>query len=207
MASHVFGTRYRLNSVSVCIAKPYVLHANRAWRAGCAWHCEARLNREYAALQTIVLPVWWPHVSRYSNEGYSIWREVLLGPIRTRRNTPAFGSEISFGNFFWASICIAHAQRLRGKFTGLEFCFDPRTTAFRLRPTLFLSIFGAAVFIIGAFLGCFPIQFLGKQTAVITAEDLGGMNGHKKSIAGLQQAIALRRGRRVLRSDQNRIKI
>jgi hypothetical protein len=55
-----------------------------------------------------------------------------------------------------------------------------------LRPTLFLSIFGAAVIIIGVFFGSFPIQFPGKLTAVITAEDLGGMIGRKNLIAGLE---------------------
>lgn len=162
MASHVFGTRYRLNSVLARISKPYVLHENQAWREGCAWHCEARLNREYTVIQTTALHVRLPHVSRCSNEGYSIWREVLLCPIRRRRNTQAFGSEIYFGNFFWASICIAHARRLRTQFTGLLLCFDPQTTTFRLCPTFFFSVSGEAVFIVGAFLGSFPIQFLGK---------------------------------------------
>ena len=80
---------------------PYVLHTNRAWREGCAWHCEARLNLEYPVIQTIVLPVWRPHVSRCNNESYSIWHEVLLGPIRRRRNTPAFGTDFFSRSFFW----------------------------------------------------------------------------------------------------------
>ena len=96
-----------------------------------------------------------------------------------------------------ASICIAHAHRLRGKFTGFVFCVDPQATAFRLRPTLFFSAFGAAVFILGAFLGSFPNQFVGNKTAILTAEDLGGMIGRKNPIAGLEQATAL--GGRMLR--------
>ncbi len=66
------------------------------------------------------------------------------------------------------------------------FCFDPRTTAFGLCPTSFLAAFGPAVFVIGAFFGSLPIQFPSKQTALITAEDLGGMIGRKNLIAGLE---------------------
>jgi len=42
------------------------------------------------------------------------------------------------------------------------FYFDSQTTAFRLCPTFFFAAIGPAVFIIGAFLGSFLIQFLGK---------------------------------------------
>jgi hypothetical protein len=60
-----------------------------------------------------------------------------------------------------------------------------------LCPTFLLSAFSAAVFIVGAFLGSFPIQFLGKLTAPITAEDLGRMIEGKKPIARLEQATKL----------------
>jgi len=77
-----------------------------------------------------------------------------------------------------------------------------------LCPTFFFAVIGTAVFIIGAFLGSFPIQFLGKLTALITAEDLGGMIGRKSPIAGLEQTTALGgRMLRGLRSDGNRIRI
>jgi hypothetical protein len=66
------------------------------------------------------------------------------------------------------------------------YCFDPQTTAFGLCPTLFFAAIGTAVFVVGAFLGSFPIHFLGKLTALITAEDLGGMIGRKNPIAGLE---------------------
>jgi hypothetical protein len=114
-----------------------------------------------------------------------------LGPIRTRSNTLAFGSENFFENFFWVSICIAHAHRLRCQFLSFAFYFDPQTAAFRLSTTPFFAIFGAAVFIVGALPGSFSIQFLGNQAALITAEDLGGMIGRKSPIAGLEQATAL----------------
>jgi hypothetical protein len=73
----------------------------------------------------------------------------------------------------------------------LEFCIDPQTTSCRLSPPFFFTVFGAAVLIIGTFQGSFPIQFLGKLTALIPAEDLGGMIRRKKAIAGLEQATAL----------------
>jgi len=71
------------------------------------------------------------------------------------------------------------------------FCFDPQTTAFGLCPTFFSSVFSEAVFIIGTLLDSFPIQFGGKLTALITAEDLGGMIGRKSPITGLEQASEL----------------
>jgi len=77
-----------------------------------------------------------------------------------------------------------------------------------LCSTFFFAAIGPAVFIIGAFLGSFPIQFGGKLAALITTEDLSGMIGRKNPIAGLEQATALgRRMLRDLRSDRNRIKI
>jgi hypothetical protein len=85
-----------------------------------------------------------------------------------------------------ASICIAHAHQLRGTFTGFVLCFDPQAAAFRLRPTLFFATFGAAVFCIGTLLGSFPNLFVGKLTAILTTEDLGGMIGRKSPIAGLE---------------------
>jgi hypothetical protein len=62
----------------------------------------------------------------------------------------------------------------------------------RLSPPFFFSVFGAAVFIIGTFPGSFSIACLSKLTALIPAEDLCGMIGRKRAIAGLEQAAALR---------------
>ena len=115
-----------------------------------------------------------------------------MGSTGTIRNTQVFDSDF-FLEFFLERRFVSPTRGGCGaSFTGLEFCIDPQTTSCRLSPPLFFTVFGAAVFIIGTFPGSFPIACLRKLTALLPAEDLGGMIRRKRAIAGLEQAAALR---------------